>query len=157
MSKKLTAEQINKFLQGCKDTIKVYGHILQYVGAGEGEPAYTYTAGFANSNLPDFIVFGAVNCHLVIDEVVQDKLVLDTALVSEILQCKLTDGTYTESRYMVKEIDLESFSKYAMGAFNLNMVEKRPVKAYQIYLGDKNNILPGEPDYLDYGCPQLWL
>jgi len=153
----LSLEEIQRFLQLCKTTIKTYGYMLQGVDAGKDTWPFVYSAGRAHGNLPDFIVFGSADHGHLIKEVIVNNISPDTVVVSDVLICTLPDGTRTKSRYTLKRVGSNAFSKYAYAAFNPDLVSKLPVEIYQIFLSDKNNLLPGEPGHSDDEQPRLWL
>lgn len=149
-------EAIDKHLQSCKNLIKIIGYMFQRVGAYEDTLPYVYTVGRSDSDLPEFIVFGSTEFATVIKEVIENNTKPDTCITSADPLCVLPDEACVNARYILKKISREAFKEYAYAAFNPRLVSKQPVEIYQIFLSDKNNLLPGEPGYVHDEQPQLW-
>jgi hypothetical protein len=154
----LTLEEcLNSYLQHAAALIKTHGYLLQQVVADEDTLPFVYSAGRADSNLPDFIVFGSTKYGHLIKEVITKNTLVDTVATSDLLVLTLADGSRVKSRYILKRIEQAAFFKYAYAAFNPKLVSKLPVEIYQIVLSDENNLLPGEPGYSDDEQPRLWV
>ena len=137
---------LDRLLGEHKERMEKNGYTVTVVG---GERATAYTVGLSVSEGYELVtqsnIAGKV-LGIVINAVVGE---LRDSGFEENLTLKTFNINNTEARCKLVEVkDVEWLGEnITYGMFNSDWLETKPTKVYQVLLGDKNNILPGENGY----------
>lgn len=143
----MTSEEIKEFHEGIDNLIKEHGH-ADFRVAGLG----SYTVGLSDRGFElfsplSFEFLPTVYNHIAQLPSVEDGLVteIDSLQVKgEPLRVKLKEITDRDQIvFIYQNLTLAVAQRYPIGSQTL----------YNVYVGDKNNLLPGEPGY-DTGWKQ---
>jgi len=138
---KITKEQIAQFKQQRLDMIAQHGWMIQGVGAGEGEPSFSYTIGLTEKNLPELITIGLPLqvAHSILNELAR------RSSIGQSIEGEHTNLANMPLRVRVVESLKIIETKYAMGVSDVYPTHHR--QYLQLVWPDTEGRFPGESGY----------